>query len=62
MIIGYARTSTGDQQAGLEDQIAELKRLGAGRNLSRTGFVRQTTSARSSKRRSSSRARATCSP
>lgn len=29
MIIGYARTSTGDQQAGLEDQIAELKRLGA---------------------------------
>jgi len=30
-IIGYARTSTRDQSAGLEDQIAELNRAGASR-------------------------------
>lgn len=31
MLLGYARTSTSDQQAGLEDQIAELTNAGADR-------------------------------
>lgn len=31
MILGYARTSTSDQQAGLEAQIAELTKAGADR-------------------------------
>ncbi len=30
-IVGYARTSTSDQQAGLEDQIVELTKAGCGR-------------------------------
>ena len=31
MLIGYARTSTTDQKAGLADQVAELSRLGCER-------------------------------
>lgn len=37
MQVGYARTSTNDQKAGLADQIAELKRLGAERIFSEHG-------------------------
>ena len=36
MLIGYARTSTVDQQAGFEAQLVELKAYGDGRLLSRT--------------------------
>lgn len=31
MLVGYARTSTTEQKAGLEDQVAELTRLGCER-------------------------------